>query len=129
MAEEINIDTIMSQAQVFASAWSLIGGAFDGGQAIENAEEAKAELRAMLEDFCSSVDLQRVAKLLVAWHQRGMDNINRVLKAPPTSEVHLDSVVLTGAQLRGFRIGLIMAQQWLGDLPLSLAASEPGEED
>ncbi|EPK9008621.1 host nuclease inhibitor protein, partial [Pseudomonas aeruginosa] len=26
MAEEINIDTIMSQAQVFASAWSLVGG-------------------------------------------------------------------------------------------------------
>ncbi|PYA08235.1 host nuclease inhibitor protein, partial [Pseudomonas aeruginosa] len=25
MAEEINIDTIMSQAQVFASAWSLVG--------------------------------------------------------------------------------------------------------
>ncbi|EPK9008644.1 host nuclease inhibitor protein, partial [Pseudomonas aeruginosa] len=26
MAKEINIDTIMSQAQVFASAWSLVGG-------------------------------------------------------------------------------------------------------
>lgn len=26
MAEEISIDTIMSQAQVFASAWALVGG-------------------------------------------------------------------------------------------------------
>ncbi|MFP6384640.1 host nuclease inhibitor protein, partial [Pseudomonas aeruginosa] len=79
MAEEINIDTIMSQAQVFASAWSLVGGTFDDGHAIENTEEAKAELREMLEDFCSNTDLQHVAELLVSWHQKGIGNIDQVL--------------------------------------------------
>lgn len=43
------IDQIMSQAQVFASAWSLVGGRFDKGDEMANAEAQKAELRAMIE--------------------------------------------------------------------------------
>ncbi|EKS9798264.1 MULTISPECIES: hypothetical protein [Burkholderia] len=35
----------MEQAQVYASAWSLIGGVFDHGNALETAEHEKAELR------------------------------------------------------------------------------------
>ena len=38
----------MEQAQVFASAWSLVGGRFDGGSAMDDAEEAKSELRVMV---------------------------------------------------------------------------------
>lgn len=50
MPEEniISISSVMDQAQVFASAWSLVGGPFDNGDALEHAEEAKEELRAML---------------------------------------------------------------------------------
>ncbi len=43
------IDEIMSQAQVFASAWSLVGGPFDKGDELENAQAQKAELRALVE--------------------------------------------------------------------------------
>jgi hypothetical protein len=39
---------IMEQAQVFASAWSLVGKRFDGGSAMDDAEEAKLELRVMV---------------------------------------------------------------------------------
>ena len=42
------VNTVMEQAQVFASAWSLVGGRFDTGFALTDAEQAKAELRAML---------------------------------------------------------------------------------
>lgn len=42
------IDSIMSQAQVFASAWSLVGGGFDAGDMMEVAYQEKAELRDML---------------------------------------------------------------------------------
>lgn len=42
------IDAIMEQAQVFASAWSLVGGIFDSGNALETAEQEKANLRALL---------------------------------------------------------------------------------
>ena len=39
---------IMAQAQVFASAWSLVGGRFDTGTALDDANDAKAELRTMV---------------------------------------------------------------------------------
>jgi hypothetical protein len=42
------IDSVMEQAQVFASAWSLVGSRFDSGNEMKNAEQAKAELRVML---------------------------------------------------------------------------------
>jgi len=42
------LDALMEQAQVFASAWSLVGGPFDDGNAMEDAEEARTELRSML---------------------------------------------------------------------------------
>lgn len=44
-----NVDEIMEQAQVFASAWSLVGGRFDNGNMLTEAEEAKSELRKMIE--------------------------------------------------------------------------------
>lgn len=42
------INAVMEQAQVFASAWSLVGGRFDFGNGLAEAEAAKEELRAML---------------------------------------------------------------------------------
>jgi hypothetical protein len=42
------VNAVMSQAQVFASTWSLVGGRFDDGSAYDQAEEAKQELRTML---------------------------------------------------------------------------------
>ena len=44
-----NVDEIMEQVQVFASAWSLVGGIFDNGNMLTEAEEAKSELRKMIE--------------------------------------------------------------------------------
>ena len=38
----------MADAQVFASAWSLVGGQFDNGQMLGEAQAAKAELRAAI---------------------------------------------------------------------------------
>lgn len=40
---------IMEQAQVFASTYALIGSRFDTGQFLEDAEEAKTDLRKMIE--------------------------------------------------------------------------------
>jgi hypothetical protein len=46
-------DHIMRQAQVFASAWALVGGKFDDGSGsmLKDAEAAKQELREMLAEF------------------------------------------------------------------------------
>lgn len=43
------IDAIMVQAQVYASAWSLVGSRFDTGGELANAQAEKAELRALVE--------------------------------------------------------------------------------
>ena len=42
-------ETIMAQAQVFASSWSMVGGPFDRGNEIKNAEAMKLELATMIE--------------------------------------------------------------------------------
>lgn len=42
------VEQVMEQAQVFASAWSLVGGPFDTGNGLEQAEEEKERLRALL---------------------------------------------------------------------------------
>lgn len=131
MPEEntISVDAIMSQAQVFASAWSLVGGPFDQGDALAYAEEEKDELREMLEDFCSNTELQRVAELLIDWHRRKMGNIAQVLATPADTEIRLgedDPIVLTGGMLKGFRIGLAMAQSWFESFPLQITRKDAG---
>lgn len=47
------VSEVMEQAQVFASAWSLIGGVFDGGNALQDAEEAKSELEEMVRSLAT----------------------------------------------------------------------------
>ncbi|MBO1856822.1 hypothetical protein J4G52_25110 [Burkholderia cenocepacia] len=49
------IDVTMTQAQVFASAWSLVGSRFDNGGELANAEQQKADLRTMLEGLSAPV--------------------------------------------------------------------------
>ncbi len=48
LPDERAVNQIMEQAQVFASAWSLVGGGFDFGNALQDAEDAKTELREMV---------------------------------------------------------------------------------
>lgn len=45
MQREALLEAIMEEAQVFASAWSLVGGPFDNGDAHEEALSAKEDLR------------------------------------------------------------------------------------
>lgn len=45
MNQRKQVDAIMEQAQVFASAWSLVGSRFDFGNSHDDAMAAKEELR------------------------------------------------------------------------------------
>jgi len=42
------IDDVMTQAQVFASSWAIVGSRFDNGDGYKDAEEAKDDLRTMI---------------------------------------------------------------------------------
>ncbi|MET3371972.1 hypothetical protein ABIC89_001013 [Variovorax boronicumulans] len=57
-AEALAVVAIMEQAQVFASAWSLVGGRFDFGDGLASAEEAKTELQQMLESALKARDAE-----------------------------------------------------------------------
>lgn len=46
-----NVEKLMEQAQVFASAWSLVGSGLDSGDQLEQAEEEKDALRKMAESM------------------------------------------------------------------------------
>ncbi|MBD9417620.1 hypothetical protein IB259_00100 [Achromobacter sp. ACM04] len=60
-AAEQEIDAIMEQAQVFASAWAFLGGPFDNGSGLETAEREKANLRALLSKLRAPVADERDA--------------------------------------------------------------------
>ncbi|SEK10472.1 hypothetical protein [Achromobacter sp. NFACC18-2] len=73
-AADQEIEAIMEQAQVFASAWAFLGGPFDNGSGLETAEREKANLRALLSKLRAPVADEPVA---------GQD---RLLRAAATRE-------------------------------------------
>lgn len=137
----ITIDTLMEQAQVFASAWSLVGGIFDQGNQMQIAEQEKTRLEDMLEDFQEQTDttaapgnLQEIAEGLVAWHQQRIKNIDTVLDAPVGTTIQLgkddsDPIVLEGELRKGFRMGLIIAKEWFEKFPLSIDHASSTDND
>ena len=52
------VNVLMEQAQVFASAWSLVGGRFDDGSMLEAAKEAKATLRGLIKALALAAQAQ-----------------------------------------------------------------------
>lgn len=129
----ISIETIMDQAQVFASAWSLVGGPFDRGNQIQVAEQEKEALHEMLQEFCSNTELRQIAEALITWHSSRIQKLDAVLDTPADTEIRLgenDTVVLTDQAMRGFRAGMAVAKEWFGKFPLSISHGdeEGGDE-
>jgi hypothetical protein len=100
MALEAQVENILEQAQVFASAWALVGGRFDGGNAMDDAEVAKNNLRQMvleaLAEQLHAIDhiadvsnmIDQPKKEPVAWHYQsrlGNDYLTDV-KAEPSPD-------------------------------------------
>ncbi|ERJ35899.1 hypothetical protein L810_1156 [Burkholderia sp. AU4i] len=56
-------DTIMEQAQVYASAWSLIDGPFDHGNALATAEHEKAELHNLVGKTVETLEQHAAARV------------------------------------------------------------------
>ncbi|WP_368735410.1 host nuclease inhibitor protein [Metapseudomonas otitidis] len=128
----ISIETIMEQAQVYASAWSLVGGPFDSGNQLQIAEEEKETLHEMLQEFCSNTELREIAEALITWHSSRVQKLQAVLDTPADTEVRLgenDPIVLTGEALRGFRAGIAVAKEWFGKFPLSISHDDGGDEE
>jgi hypothetical protein len=123
-------DHIMDQAQVFASAWSLVGGVFDSGNAMADAEEAKEELRDMVDGLLQShvEQIEGVAdavESLVDWHANKIRQLQE-LKDGAVAGTTIDfggdcTVTLTEDMSKGMQAALAIALEFVGTLPITLS--------
>lgn len=139
--DQITIDALMEQSQVFASAWSLVGGPFDGGNQLEQANKEKVRLEVMLEHFQEQIEanagqdeLKEIAQGLIQWHANKVRNFRTVLDAPKDTEINLNTgdeepLILSGEVLRGFRIGLTIGLEWIEKFPLSIERTASSDEE
>jgi hypothetical protein len=136
----ITIAMLMEQVQVYASAWSLVGGQFDQGNQLQVANDEKDRLEDMLELFEEQIDanaapgnFRAIAEGLIQWHQNKLSNFDTVLSAPKDTEIRIgsgdDPLILSGEQLKGARIGLMIAREWIEKFPLSITPSAPTDEE
>ncbi|WP_425221754.1 host nuclease inhibitor protein [Pseudomonas sp.] len=122
-------DQLMEQVQVYASAWALVGGPFDQGNALELAEEEKEATRDMIEDLIEQKDDQlngiaECVQQLIDWHGGRVEQVDKLLEhAKDGNTIALGddkNITLDAASAYGMRIGLSLAKHFLGKLPITL---------
>lgn len=132
------IKAIMDQAQVFASSWSMVGGLFAAEDQLDRANEEKAELQKLVTGAIDGSvnapqDVGEMIESLLAWHKRQADQLQLVsenAKEGVTLQLGVDDpveIVLTKDMANGLRIGLVVALERLGKLPISV--SHDGDDD
>ena len=137
---EKTVKAIMDQAQVFASSWSMVGGPFAADDQLERAEEEKAELKKLitgaLEGSVSAPqDVGEMIESLLAWHKRQVDQLEMIsesAKEGVTLQLGTDDpveIVLTKDMAKGLRIGLVLALERLGKLPISVSHDAEDDSD
>lgn len=137
---EKTVKAIMDQAQVFASSWSMVGGPFAADDQLERAEEEKAELKKLitgaLEGSVSAPqDVGEMIESLLAWHKRQADQLEMIsesAKEGVTLQLGTDDpveIVLTKDMAKGLRIGLVLALERLGKLPISVSRDAEDDSD
>lgn len=137
----ITIEQIMDQAQVYASAWSLVGGQFDQGNLLEQANLEKQVLLEMViafEDQAHTAGAQEaqldLAKPLIQWHQNKVTDIKSMLQAKEGTELRLgdddaNPIELKGQFLKGFRTALLIVESQIERFPLQLVQNAPASDE
>lgn len=137
----ITIEKIMEQAQVYASAWSLVGGRFDQGNLLEQANLEKQVLLEMViafEDQAHTAGAQEaqidLAKPLIQWHQNKVTDIKSMLQAKEGTELRLgdddaNPIELKGQFLKGFRTALLIVESQIERFPLQLVQNAPASDE
>lgn len=122
-------EQLMSQAQVFASAWSLIDGPFGGESSLDDANDEKDELERMIDQLIELHEAQvdgmaKAVQALIDWHARQVKQLETLAggaKAGVTLKFDGDDVVLTEGMAVGMRIALVVALEFVGTLPIKLS--------
>lgn len=137
---EKTVKSIMEQAQVFASSWSIVGGPFAADNQLELAEVEKEELEklvtASLEGSVGALqDVGEMIESLLGWHKRQADQLQMVIdntKEGVTLQFGTDDpleIALTKDMAKGLRMGLLLALERLGKLPISVSHDGEGDSD
>jgi len=137
---EKNIKAIMDQAQVFASSWSMVGGPFAADDQLERAEEEKAELKKLVTSALEGSvnapqDVGEMIQSLLAWHKRQADQVQMIsdnAKEGVTLQLGIEDpveIALTKDMAKGLRIGLVLALERLGKLPISVSHDDDDDLD
>lgn len=135
-----NIKAIMDQAQVFASSWSMVGGPFAADDQLERAEEEKAELKKLVTNALEGSvnapqDVGEMIQSLLAWHKRQANQLQLIsdnAKAGVKLQLGVDEpveIALTEDMAKGLRIGLVLALDRLGKLPISVSHDDDDDLD
>lgn len=135
-----NIKAIMEQAQVFASSWSMVGGPFAADDQLERAEEEKVELRKLVTSALEGSvnapqDVGEMIESLLAWHKRQADQLQIIsdnAKEGVTLQLGIEDpveIALTKDMAKGLRIGLVLALERLGKLPISVSHDDDDDLD
>lgn len=134
------VDQVMEQVQVFASAWALVGSRFDNGGQLLQANEEKAALREMLEEFIEQSEGRAETFLdalltLQKWHASRVGDLN-TLKEGARAGVTLrlggedaSDLVITEEVASGMQLALDVALDFLGKLPFTLTHNGSGQDD
>jgi hypothetical protein len=137
---EKNIKAIMDQAQVFASSWSMVGGPFAADDQLERAEEEKVELQKLVTSALEGSvnapqDVGEMIQSLLAWHKRQADQLQIIsdnAKEGVTLQLGIEDpveIALTKDMAKGLRIGLVLALERLGKLPISVSHDDEDDFD
>ena len=113
---EQTIDALMEQAQAFASTWSLVGGMFDNGQMLGDAEAEKAALRIMIAAALASPQAEPVT-------QQGQGERPAGTGGVPVELDRCDSLILAD----GYRGGSCIADGDSNTVMLHYRTSEQAE--
>lgn len=82
---------IMSLAQSFASAWSIVGSRFDDGSGIENAENLKTELRQLVEAQAAEIAALRAE----------VERLKAAAVPAPSQSADAEDAAIRGAHING----------------------------
>lgn len=137
---EKTVKAIMEQAQVFASSWSMVGGPFAADDQLERAEDEKLELKNLVKSALEGSvgapqDVGEMIEALLAWHKRQTDQLRIITdnsKEGTTLQLGTDEpveIMLTKDIAKGLRIGLVLAMDRLGKLPISVSHYADDDSD
>lgn len=137
---EKTVRAIMEQTQVFASSWSMVGGPFAADDQLERAEDEKKELERIVKGALEGSvgapqDVGEMIEALLAWHKRQTDQLQIITdnsKEGTTLSLGINDpveIMLTKDMAKGLRIGLVLAMDRLGKLPISVSHGDDEDPD